>query len=103
MKTTSRHPVTHHPLRGALAAAVLVALSVLVVEWRDGVGAVDAPVAVAPVGERSYEVQPGDTLWAIARRLRPEGEVRPLVDRLAERRRGAPLKPGERIVLPLTE
>ncbi len=48
----------------------------------------------------AYVVKQGDTLWAIARRLRPGGDVRPVVDRLADLRRGEPLRVGERIVLP---
>jgi Tfp pilus assembly protein FimV len=47
-------------------------------------------------------VQPGDTLWSIARRLSPEPgtDVRPVVDALAAARDGRPLEVGERIVLP---
>jgi LysM repeat protein len=45
-------------------------------------------------------VQPGDTLWSIARRLQPEGDLRPLVDRLAMAHGGAALQVGERIGLP---
>ena len=28
-------------------------------------------------------VKPGDTLWSIARKMQPTGDVRPLVDRIA--------------------
>lgn len=56
-----------------------------------------APVQVA---RASHVVQPGDTLWSIARSLQPTGDVRPLVDRLATARRGAPLRVGERVDLP---
>ena len=52
-----------------------------------------APVAVVEVGE-------GDTVWSIARRLQPSGDVRPLVDRLARARGGTVLQVGERIVVP---
>lgn len=57
-----------------------------------------APAAV-PVARASYVVRPGDTLWHIARSLQPEGDVRPLVQRLSAARRGAPLQVGERVVL----
>lgn len=53
-----------------------------------------------PVSARSHVVAPGDTLWSIARRLQPEGDVRPVVDALAAARGGRPLQVGERIVLP---
>jgi hypothetical protein len=42
-------------------------------------------------------VRPGDTLWSIARSLQPGGDVRDLVDRLAERAGGAQITPGQRI------
>ena len=53
-----------------------------------------------PVAETSYVVGPGDTLWEIARALQPSGDVRPLVQRLAQARGAAPLRVGERLVLP---
>ncbi len=59
-----------------------------------------APGPMVPASQRSYVVGPGDTLWAIARSVEPRGDVRPVVDRLAQGRRGRPLRVGERIVLP---
>jgi hypothetical protein len=44
-------------------------------------------------------VQPGDTVWGIARRLQPSGDVRALVDQIAERTGGAELRPGQTIEL----
>lgn len=55
---------------------------------------------VRPVSRSTYVVQSGDTLWSIARRLQPTGDVRPVVDALAGARHGRPLEVGERIVLP---
>lgn len=52
------------------------------------------------VSEQVHVVQPGDTLWTIAKSLQPEGDVRRLVHRLAAERHGTPLQVGERIVLP---
>lgn len=52
------------------------------------------------VSDRVHVVQPGDTLWSIARSLQPEGDVRRLVQQLASQRHGAALQVGERIVLP---
>jgi len=47
-----------------------------------------------------YVVQPGDTLWSIARRLQPEGDVRPLVDRLVDLNGGTDLAVGQRLPIP---
>ncbi|HUP86287.1 MAG TPA: LysM domain-containing protein [Acidimicrobiales bacterium] len=55
---------------------------------------------VQPVSRSTYVVEPGDTLWSIARQLQPTGDVRPVVDALAAARAGRPLEVGERIVLP---
>jgi len=46
-----------------------------------------------------HVVQPGDTLWTLARRVQPEGDVRPLVARLRARHGSGPLVPGERLLL----
>lgn len=53
-----------------------------------------------PASEVVYVVQPGDTLWSIARRLDPAGDERPMVDRLASRLHGASIYPGEVIQIP---
>ena len=47
-----------------------------------------------------YVVQPGDTLWSIARRLQPEGDVRPLVDQLVDLNGGTDLAIGQRLPIP---
>ena len=47
-----------------------------------------------------YVVQPGDTLWSIARRLQPEGDVRPLVDQLVDLNGGTDLAVGQRLPIP---
>ena len=51
-------------------------------------------------GLREVVVRPGDTLWAIAVRAAPHEDPRPLVDELMATRNGAPLEPGEVIVVP---
>lgn len=53
-----------------------------------------------PAALRTYTVQPGDTLWSIARGLSGGGDPRPIVDRLMAQRQGRPLQVGERIALP---
>ena len=85
---------------------VLVALVVLVLAARAALGALGGgPLAApeAPAGRGGaaavYVVQPGDTYWSIARHLQASGDVRVLVDRLSAGHAGAPLQPGERLVL----
>jgi hypothetical protein len=45
-------------------------------------------------------VQQGDTLWSIARRMQPTGDVRPLVSELIKAHGGRPLQVGETIQIP---
>lgn len=47
-----------------------------------------------------YVVEPGDTLWSIARALEPEGDPRPVVDRLEELTGGPVLQVGQEVPLP---
>jgi hypothetical protein len=66
----------------------------------DGSLAVPEPQPAAASAGAVYVVQPGDTLWTLARRAQPDGDIRPLVGRLAAARDGRPLRAGQRIVLP---
>ena len=52
-----------------------------------------------PLSPTVHVVQPGDTLWSIARSLHPGGDIRPIVDRLAALHGQGPLLVGERLVL----
>ena len=54
----------------------------------------------ALVAGPTYVVQPGDTLWAIAARLEPGSDPRPLVDHLVQLNGGAQVEAGQRLVLP---
>ena len=45
-------------------------------------------------------VKPGDTLWSIARKMQPTGDVRPLVDRIATLNNGYGLIAGQALLLP---
>lgn len=56
--------------------------------------AVDVAAASTPT---DVVVRQGDTLWSIARRLHPSGDVRALVDQLARRAGGSSLTVGQRI------
>lgn len=111
-------PVTRRPIRtlcAGLGLAVLVALAslgVVTVLGADAAAstpasstgatpsvaaAAPAPVAVAePSAPEWVVVQPGESLWTLARRLQPKGDVRALVDRLAARV-GASVMAGQRI------
>ena len=102
-RVRSASPAVYRRRRvGAVLAAAVVVLSgrALVL------GLTGAPVpatgrsAVQPVAVHTYRVAPGDTLWAIARRLQPSGDVRGLVDELATARHGRPLRAGDVITLP---
>ena len=86
----------------ALFAAVLLgAGAALVVPGEVSLASSGAPAAsLVPVGRTTYVVQPGDTLWQIARALQPSGDVRPLVQRLGAARGAEPLRAGERLALP---
>jgi len=90
---------------GVLVAVLLLAAGALL--GRLGGGPLTAPetapaavTAPVPAPRLIHVVQPGDTLWVIARALQPTGDVRPLVDKLETARHGQPLRVGEVISLP---
>ena len=104
----ARLPESVYRRRRAVAATVAAALVTLVL-------VVGRPERV-PVGEANlwpstgdvsqsmelpgvYVVQPGDTLWDIARALAPGGDPRALVHELAGTAGGTALEPGQRIVI----
>ena len=64
-------------------------------------GAASAP-AVSQDAVTTYVVQPGDTLWSIARASRPAGDPRALIARIREINPGAELgiTAGQRLRLP---
>jgi hypothetical protein len=96
-------------------AVLLCAAAVVALGWtgvhRHGADATgesgDGPLTVAgqPVSEihatlathTHVIVQPGDTLWSIARRAQPTGDIRPLVSSIEAKRHGRPLQVGETI------
>jgi hypothetical protein len=59
-----------------------------------------APATRRPPAAQTVVVEPGDTLWGIARRLAPGEDPRPVVDALARERGTARLVPGETVRLP---
>jgi len=92
---------------------VLVGLVVLTIALVAGVRALvsfsavpssPAPTPVdggtAPVAGRTYVVQPGDTLWSIARRVAPDRDPRPVVDALRRANGGPDLRVGSSLPIP---
>jgi nucleoid-associated protein YgaU len=86
-----------------MVAAVLVAMVLAI-----GVGAgafsslVPTPGAapIAAAEARVVVVEPGDSVWSIARSLQPEGDVRPLVHTIVQANGAEPLQPGQEILVP---
>lgn len=57
-----------------------------------------ATASAAPAAQ--VTVRAGDTLWSIARRIQPTGDVRPLVDQLVASYGSAALQPGQMLDVP---
>ncbi|MFZ6004987.1 MAG: LysM peptidoglycan-binding domain-containing protein [Actinomycetota bacterium] len=84
-------------LATVLLVGVLLLANAVVVRTAGG----GNPHPVAGTSSQSvHVVQPGDTLWSIARSLDPDGDVRLTVDRLVDLNGGAPLSVGQRLDLP---
>jgi nucleoid-associated protein YgaU len=93
--------------RRRLLAVVLFAVLVLgaVVAGRSLVGSITAapvapPLATESVASSTYVVQPGDTVWSVARAVHAHGDVRGVVDRLVAANGGSTLRVGQRIRVP---
>ena len=88
----------------ALVLALVALVAVVAVAALDvsgsALGSSAAPAAAAGASTGPVlVVQPGDTLWGIARRLQPRGDVTGLVDHLAALHGSGPLEPGDRLPL----
>lgn len=89
---------------GLLGALVLVGLVLAVgrLAGTAGAGAATDTGAPRPIAEVSVVVQPGDTVWSIARSLAGDGvDVRPVVDAIVAANGGADLAVGDRLLLSL--
>jgi len=108
--------VRHHPAPAVyarrrlvavvVAAVVVLALFASVQALASAAGLVARPapatsVAPAPAAGAGtvHVVQPGDTVWSIARAESPDGDVRATVDRIVARNGGPVLQVGQRLVL----
>lgn len=66
----------------------------------DTASAVDpASVSAAAPARHSIVVQRGESLWTVARRIQPTGDLRQLVDALIERNGGVTVEAGQRLDL----
>lgn len=59
-----------------------------------------APAPAAAASGTSIVVRPGDSLWSIARRIQPTGDVRGLVDELAAANGSTAIRAGDRLTIP---
>jgi LysM repeat protein len=53
-----------------------------------------------PVSPVTHVVQPGETLWSIAQRVHPSGDVASYVDQLVRANGGDTIRVGQQIVVP---
>jgi LysM repeat protein len=89
--------------RRVVVAGVLLAVIVMAALVAGRVSTVLGGTPAVPghrPGVATYVVQPGDTLWSIARSLQPDGDVRPLVRGLGAANGGAALTVGQVLALP---
>ncbi|MGI9607279.1 MAG: LysM peptidoglycan-binding domain-containing protein [Acidimicrobiales bacterium] len=111
-RTNRPASVRHHEPRpsssinGLLAVVIGLGIVVVAVMFFGGGAAANGPLVPASADSQVsdsieiYVVQPGDTLWAIAARVAPEGtDVRDVVDRLRVSAGTANLDVGQRIII----
>lgn len=86
----------------ALALATVIVLAVMAAEvGRDLAAGWAAPVPATIEGRTVVvEAAPGDTLWTVARRVRPTGDVRPVVEAMLSERGSAELQVGDAVRVP---
>lgn len=95
--------VTHLTARGRLAAVLVLVLLLLAAFSLGRTVAEGSTTAPAPAPQvEEVVVQPGDTLWAIAQRVAPGQDPRPVIDRIRELNAlpSAELQAGQQLLLP---
>ncbi len=90
-------PWRHQLVMAGFVAALIAA----VVVGGEAASAGGGEVSERPTAPLSVVVQPGDSLWSIARHLQPQGDVRPLVDRMVKANGSAAIVAGQTIAVPL--
>jgi len=88
--------------RRGRALLVLLLVSVVLVAFSLGRTSADAGSVTPPMPTRTAVVQPGETLWSIARRVAPGADPRDTIARLTDLNGlgSAPIVAGQRLVLP---
>ena len=85
-------PPTYWHRRAAVLLAALLLIAGVGLVLRAAGGSITHEPPAAPANPlpptADYVVQPGDTVWSVARRLQPDGDVRPVVDRIVAARGG---------------
>lgn len=84
-----------------VVVGALLALTLQLVDGASGAVTASGPGGAAASTVVVHIVEPGDTMWSIARSLQPSGDVRSLVDELVSANGGASLQIGDQIVLPV--
>ncbi len=87
--------------RQAVALAVAIAMVWLVLQAATTATALFGPaqIPVASSDPIVHVVQPGESLWSIARAHQPSGDIRGFVDQLVDARGRPDVIPGETIVI----
>ncbi len=103
INTASYHAnpaVYQHRRWGVFAAVAAAAMSVFAIVGAVGSSAhADQSAPGRAMAPRVVIAQPGDTLWAIARRVIPNGSITELVDRLV-RMNGDTITAGQEVRIP---
>lgn len=88
--------------------AALVLATLLVVGWQlaqvaaEVAGGWAAPTPAPIEGPtRVVQADSGDTLWTLAREVRPTGDIRPAVEAMLAERGGAELDIGDQVRVPV--
>ena len=85
-----------------LAAVLLVALALAADAGLDRLRSAGASSSAPIEGPTVVvEARSGDTVWSIARRVRPDGDVRPVVQAIIAERGGAELQVGDEVRVPI--